>query len=189
MTTIALERTAAYASFADSLAKKAPLNGLALVTAFTQLDSTEQFDALVLAFETLVLDLRDAEISADDKEAKAAKTAWASALVAALDGMAVHFLDEGFMDEDQREIGTFIEDAAFAGLRGTTHARGRHLPYSRKELLPVLLAAFDKGHPNLTLSTSRLFAQTAFGPDYAGFRSALAAPIAAAPALGDLTLY
>ncbi|WP_018771422.1 hypothetical protein [Arthrobacter sp. 162MFSha1.1] len=166
--------TEAYVSFERTLAEKNPADrASALVAGFEQMDAQEQFDALVLAFDTLVIDLRAAE----------EKTAWAVALLTAIDKMAIHFLSAGPADEGQYRKATSIEDAVFAGLRGRQTAR-RHVPYDREELLSVLLAAVTKGHHNLTLSTSRLYATEAFGPDFAGFRSASAAPAPAAPGAG-----
>lgn len=163
--TTTLAPTETYTSFERALRRKNPLDASVLETQFAQLDSAEQFDALVLAFDTLVINLRTD-----------GKTAWSDALLAALDKMAIRFLSTGApADEDQYRKGTCIEDAVFAGLRGRKHAR-RVVPYDAEELLSVLLAAVIKGHPDLTLATSRHYATEAFGPDFSGFRSAFAQP-------------
>lgn len=191
--TTTLARTEAYTSFERSLAEKATTDHMSLVRAYRQLEDQEQFNALVLAFDTLVEDIRNQGI-----------TPRTESLLVAMDGMCVEFT-YGSKDEDQRRIASLIEDAVLAG-RQIGKSAARPTTYTKSEdLLCVLIGVMHgasrgatlagyraaiiaatrpwgsgarwhldaSGSPVTTLTETRRFDIEALSPKFAGVRSVL----------------
>lgn len=147
------------AAAADLLAEKNAGSVPVLGAAFAEMAGSEQFNVLVLAFDTLVNDIRTEGV-----------TPWATALLKAIDDMANRFLSASPAGEYEQRIGARIEDCVYAGLRGRRTSR-RVIPYTRDELLGALIGTAVTGRYDSSLDFLHRAAVSGAGDDFSGFSS------------------